>query len=91
MEQYDAKDLGEVINVGVGKDIAIAELAQVIADVVGFRGSFTFDTSKPDGTPRKLVDVSRIHQLGWSASHTLKDGIRCAYADFQTKHGLVSA
>lgn len=91
MENFNAAQVGEVVNVGVGKDISIAELAVVIADVVGFKGQFVFDPSKPDGTPRKLVDVSRIHQLGWRAGLSLQEGIQRAYLDFLSNHALVNA
>ncbi|HET8617234.1 MAG TPA: GDP-L-fucose synthase, partial [Actinomycetales bacterium] len=67
------------INVGVGEDVTIRELAQTVADVVGFTGQITQDTSKPDGTPRKLLDVSRINELGWRASIGLRDGIAETY------------
>lgn len=67
------------INVGTGVDCTIRELAETIAEVVGFKGNVTFDTSKPDGTPRKLLDVSRLQQLGWQASISLEDGLRNAY------------
>ncbi|GLR91084.1 GDP-L-fucose synthase [Bradyrhizobium iriomotense] len=69
----------ELINIGTGKDIAIAEFARVVADMVGYRGEITFDTSRPDGTPRKLLDVSRLTELGWRAKTSLADGIRRAY------------
>ena len=71
------------INVGVGEDISIADLAHLVADVVGVDVELNFDTSKPDGTPRKLVDVSRLTALGWSARINLKDGIAQTYQDFQ--------
>jgi len=64
------------VNVGTGQDVSIRELADLIADVVGYRGSFSYDASKPDGTPRKLMDVSLLAGLGWSASTGLRDGIR---------------
>ena len=67
------------INVGTGKDITIRELAKTVADVVGFKGELVFDTSKPDGTPRKLLDVSRLAELGWHPSIDLRDGIRQTY------------
>nr|WP_318152487.1 GDP-L-fucose synthase [Halomonas sp. M4R1S46] len=67
------------INVGTGADCTIRELAETISHVVGFAGEVTFDTSKPDGTPRKLLDVSRLKQLGWQASISLEDGLRDAY------------
>jgi GDP-L-fucose synthase len=71
-----------IVNIGVGEDLSIAEFAQTVASVVGYRGEMTFDPSKPDGTPRKLVDTSRINALGWRASTALADGLARAYADF---------
>ncbi len=68
------------INVGTGQDLTIRELAQTIADVVGYEGRLTFDVSKPDGTPRKLMDVSHLASLGWSARIGLRDGIERTYA-----------
>ncbi len=68
-----------IYNIGVGEDVTIRELAEVIADVVGFDGEFVFDTSKPDGTPRKLLDVGRMKKLGWSAKTSLRDGIAGTY------------
>jgi GDP-L-fucose synthase len=76
MERYDSP---EIINVGWGEDVTIAELARTIADIVGFRGGIVFDRSKPDGTPRKLLDVGRIGALGWRARTSLQDGIRATY------------
>lgn len=70
------------INVGTGEDLSIAELAQMVSEVVGYRGSIHYDTSKPDGTPRKLLDISRIRQLGWKPDVALRDGIASAYEDF---------
>ena len=70
------------INVGVGEDIAIRDLAALIADVVGFRGRIGFDASKPDGTPRKLMDVKRLHSLGWQSKVSLRDGLVLTYRDF---------
>jgi len=67
------------INVGVGRDVTIAELASLVAAVVGFKGSIEFDTSRPDGTPRKLLDVSRLTALGWHAHTGLKEGIVSTY------------
>lgn len=69
----------EIVNIGVGEDVTIRELAETIKTVVGFEGELTFDTSKPDGTPRKLVDTSRINELGWSAKVELRDGVQRAY------------
>jgi GDP-L-fucose synthase len=70
---------GPLINIGVGEDISIRELAQTVMDVVGFKGRITFDHSKPDGTPRKLLDISRLAQLGWKARTPLRRGIAMAY------------
>jgi GDP-L-fucose synthase len=67
------------LNIGVGSDVTIRELAEIIADVVGFKGGFTFDATKPDGTPRKLLDCGRIHALGWKAKIGLRDGIAATY------------
>ena len=75
------------LNVGTGKDITIAEFAQLVADVVGYRGRFVFDTSRPDGAPQKLLDVSELTRLGWHAQIPLRDGIAAAYADFLTGAG----
>jgi len=77
MERYDSP---EIINVGCGEDITIAELAALLAEIVGFRGTLTFDRTKPDGTPRKLLDVSKLHALGWRAKTSLPDGVRATYA-----------
>lgn len=82
MEKYNASDLGEFANIGVGREITICELAELIAEVVGYRGQLVFDSSKPDGTPRKLLDVSRLQALGWNAKTGLREGITRAYADF---------
>jgi GDP-L-fucose synthase len=82
MGRYNAADVGEFINIGVGKEITIREAAELIADVVGFRGKLVFDNSKPDGTPRKLLDVTRLQALGWQAKIGFKEGIAKAYADF---------
>ena len=69
----------EIVNIGVGEDVSIKDLAGLISRVVGFNGRIEFDASKPDGTPRKLVDVSRIHGLGWKAAISLEDGVRSTY------------
>lgn len=87
--RYDrlvAPDVCPLINVGVGEDLTIRELAETIAAVIGWRGTFVHDRSKPDGTPRKLLDVSRLRALGWAPQTTLADGIARAYADFQARH-----
>ena len=72
----------QIVNVGVGEDISILELAQLVAEVVGFEGRIETDPSKPDGTPRKLLDVSRLHELGWKAKTSLEDGLRESYRWF---------
>ncbi|KYG98103.1 GDP-L-fucose synthase [Bradyrhizobium sp. DOA1] len=69
----------ELVNIGVGKDITIAEFARIVAAIVGYRGEVTFDHSRPDGTPRKMLDVTRLEKLGWRAQTSLKDGIELAY------------
>lgn len=79
MQHYSSED---IINVGVGKDISIAELAALVAKVVGFSGEVMYDTSKPDGTPRKLLDVSRLHAQNWQASIDLRDGVADTYRWF---------
>ena len=71
-----------LVNIGTGKDMTIAEFASVVADVVGYKGKIEFDSSKPDGTPRKLLDIGRLAKLGWQATTSLKDGIRLAYQAF---------
>jgi len=70
------------INIGTGKDITIAEFARLVADVVGYRGRIEFDPSRPDGTPRKLLDVSKLTALGWTAKTSLREGLAATYADF---------
>ena len=76
---------GPLVNVGTGEDVTIRELAETVMDVVGFTGAIVFDTSKPDGTPRKLLDVSRLSGLGWRASTGLRDGIAMAYGEFASR------
>ena len=76
---------GPLVNVGVGEDVTIRELAETVMDVVGFDGRIIFDASKPDGTPQKLLDVSRLAALGWRARTSLREGIALAYADFLGK------
>jgi GDP-L-fucose synthase len=71
-----------LVNIGVGTDVTIRELAQLVASTTGFRGDIVFDAGKPDGTPRKLMDVGLLHRSGWSASTPLNDGLRQAYAEF---------
>lgn len=76
---------GELLNIGTGDDVSIRELAEAVMQVVGFNGRIVFDTSKPDGTPRKLLDVGRLAAAGWRSSVTLRDGIARAYADFLSR------
>ena len=68
-----------LVNVGFGKDISIHELAQMIQEIVGFEGDIRFDTTKPDGTPQKLLDISRIRKLGWKPETSLREGIKKTY------------
>jgi GDP-L-fucose synthase len=72
----------ELVNIGIGEDITIAEFARVVATIVGYGGKISFDPSRPDGTPRKLLDVSRLAKLGWRARTSLEDGIRLAYQSY---------
>ena len=76
----------ELVNIGSGEDITIAEFARMVAATVGYTGEISFDTSRPDGTPRKLLDVSRLAKLGWRASTRLEDGIRLAYRAFLSEY-----
>ncbi len=82
----DTYDAPEHINVGVGEDVPIRELAELVADVVGFRGEIVQDTSRPDGTPRKLLDVSRIRALGWEPRIGLREGVESTYRWFTEHH-----
>lgn len=79
MQNYDGE---QIVNVGVGEDVSIAALAALIADVVGYEGEIVYDTSKPDGTPRKLLDVSRLFEMGWRPTFGLREGIEDAYQWF---------
>jgi GDP-L-fucose synthase len=79
MNNYNEKEL---VNIGVGQDLTIKELAENIKEIIEFKGNIEFDTTKPDGTPRKLLDVSKIHNLGWKHRIELKEGIKIAYNDF---------
>ncbi len=84
MQRYESED---PINVGVGEDISIGELAMIIRDIVGYTGDIVYDTAKPDGTPRKLLDVSRLHALGWQAQIGLREGIAATYAWYCAHYG----
>lgn len=86
MEHYNEK---EIINIGCGTDITIKELAALIKEITGFTGNLIFDTTKPDGTPRKLLDVTKINNLGWHYKTKLKDGIQLTYNDFLLKQQLI--
>jgi GDP-L-fucose synthase len=76
----------ELVNIGTGEDITIAEFARVVAAAVGYTGEISYDTSRPDGTPQKLLDVGRLSKLGWRAGTPLEDGIRLAYQAFLSEH-----
>lgn len=82
MQEYDENG---IINIGIGDDISIADLAFLIKKIVGYEGRLEFDSSKPDGTPRKLMDVTRLHSLGWHASIGLEEGISAVYKDIQSE------
>jgi GDP-L-fucose synthase len=82
MENYDEPGL---VNIGTGEDLSIKELAELVKQTVGFEGQINFDTSKPDGTPRKLMDVSKLHSKGWKHTIELPQGISLAYKDFLSK------
>ena len=82
MERVNAHDIGQLINIGSGEELTIRDLAQAVKSVVEFDGNLVFDASKPDGTPRKLLDVTRLTRLGWSPRVELRRGIALAYADF---------
>ena len=88
MQHYNEPGL---VNIGVGEDIAIKDLAVLISKIVGFEGNIEHDLSKPDGTPRKLMDVSKLHGLGWKAQTGLEEGIRKVYAEYKTKAAALPA
>jgi len=83
MQNYDEPGL---INIGTGEDISIRDLASLIKKIIGFEGDIKYDVSKPDGTPRKLMDVSKLHSKGWKHTIELEEGIKLAYQDFLAKH-----
>jgi GDP-L-fucose synthase len=74
-----------LLNIGCGEDLTVRELAELIRDVAGFKGRLVFDTTKPDGTPRKLLDVSRMKKLGWQAATPLRKGVEAVYADYAAR------
>ncbi|MEF3279768.1 MAG: GDP-L-fucose synthase [Elusimicrobiota bacterium] len=82
MENYDYKDIGELINIGSGEDIMLKDLAEMIRRIVGFNGEIRYDTTKPDGTPKKLLDVSKLKGLGWKPEITLEEGIKQSYKEY---------
>jgi GDP-L-fucose synthase len=84
MQRYSGE---EMVNIGIGDDMTIAEFARTVADVVGFKGDLIYDTSRPDGTPRKLVDTTKLAALGWRAKTPLRDGLAKAYEDFKRNQG----
>ena len=88
MERYDGSS---PINVGVGEDRSVRELAEVVARLLGYQGSFEFDPKKPDGTPRKLMDVTRLKGLGWAPKTSLEDGVQRAYQAYLETRGKVAA
>jgi len=85
MENFNTDDIGKFVNIGVGKDITIGELAALIKEIVGFEGEIRKDLSKPDGTPQKLLDITKLSSLGWKAKTSLKDGIKQTYEWYQSQ------
>ena len=83
LEKYNSP---EIVNIGCGEDVTIRELAELVCEVIGFKGTLEFDTTKPDGTPRKLLDISRIRSLGWEPKISLKEGVTTTYAWFLENH-----
>ena len=88
MEKFDYRDLGEFVNIGSGEELTIKKLAALVADIVGYTGKVHWDSSKPNGTPRKLLDSSRLFALGWRPEVGLRTGIEKAYRDFLEREGL---
>ena len=82
MQRYNVDDLGELVNIGTGKDLQVKELVNLIKDLVGYNGEIKWDVSKPDGTPKKLLDVSRIDKLGWKAKIDLCKGLENVYEEY---------
>ncbi|MFZ3383187.1 MAG: GDP-L-fucose synthase [Candidatus Methanoperedens sp.] len=85
MENFNAPDIGEFVNIGLGEDVTIREMAELIGDIAGYNGEIVYDTTKPDGTPQKLLDVSKLRKLGWDARISLRDGIKQAYEWYTSK------
>ena len=90
MEKYSAKDIGEFVNIGAGKDITIKEIAKIVSETVGFSGDISWDASKPDGTPKKLMSISRIKKLGWQPKIDIRTGLKKYYEWYLKKSGLKS-
>ena len=88
MEKYSVKDIGEFVNIGAGKDITIKEIAKIVSETVGFSGDISWDASKPDGTPKKLMDISRIKKLGWQPKIDIRTGLKKYYEWYLEKSGL---
>jgi len=86
MENFDAQEIGEFVNIGTGKDLTIKALAELICEIIGYKGDIVYDVSKPDGTPRKLLDVGKLHGLGWKAEISLKEGIQKVYKEYSRIH-----
>jgi GDP-L-fucose synthase len=95
MENVNAEDIYKQgvsqINIGTGEDIEIGKLAELIKEIVGFRGEIEYDRTKPDGTPRKLLDVSRLNRLGWKHTTTLEEGLSKTYECFLQAHSIAAA
>ena len=82
MENYDFCQIGDFVNIGTGEDLKIKELAEIISETVGYSGKINWDTKKPNGTPRKLLDVTKLKKLGWSHKFDLRSGIKLTYKDY---------
>lgn len=91
MDNCDYKDIGEIVNIGTGTDIKLKDMAEIIRQVVGFPGGIAYDSSKPDGSPKKLTDISRITSLGWKAKVPLEEGLRREYARYLSETGYTGA
>ena len=87
MNNYDGK---EIVNIGTGEDVSISELSYLIKEIIQFQGKIVYDTSKPDGTPRKLLDVSKLNSLGWKAKTSLKNGIELSYKWFLENYSKIN-
>ena len=88
LEQANAADIGEIINVGTGEDLSIRDLSTLVAHIVGYKGDVIWDKNMPNGTPRKLLDVSRLHALGWKHKIDLEQGITATYQSYRSGSDL---